>query len=305
MSVKHLSEDQTLSYALNTCNFQEMAEIESHLENCPECRARCDQAGKWAGLFGRREIFPVEEENLIRARNRLDAGLQKSPAQARKSLAAFLNIRIPSHIRTRHLAMAALLFIGGMLAGHYMRPGQTDPQTSLLAALQSGNPDFRIIRSETDPNQVEIRLRSMEEKAYRGDIRDPEIQKALAYSLISEERDNVRMQTLDMIQLASQNETTENALLNTLANDPNPGMRYRAVKLLKQFPVNDEMIDLLIRVLFQESNPGVRIQVTETLLRSGDPEVLPVLRKKAEKDEYVRYVLEAAETEKALSVSHD
>ena len=87
--------------------------------------------------------------------------------------------------------------------------------------------------------------------------------------------------------------------------DPNPGMRYRAIKLLKQLPLNSTMKDLLIRVLFHESNPGVRMLVAEKLLHSGDQEILPILEQRAEKDEYVQYVLDAEKARETVSVSRD
>lgn len=110
---------------------------------------------------------------------------------------------------------------------------------------------------------------------------------------------------MKMIQNVSHNETVEEALLHTLASDPNPGLRYRAIKLLKQFPLNEGMKRLLIRVLFQDLNPGVRIRVTEKLIQSDDPEIQLLLRKRAEKDEYVRYVLEAEKSSRPLNISRE
>ncbi|MFC1569738.1 HEAT repeat domain-containing protein [bacterium] len=305
---QHIIQERFLAYLMNELSFEEMAEIESHIEQCQDCRIHCGEMEKWINLISQDEVFEIDKESLIRARNRFAGTFQEQALKKLKK--GFWNsiIRyIPSHIETKRLAMAMAIFIGGLFLGRYVWPTfYGTPTQDILAALQtSPSGTYQIIPSVTDPDQVEFRLRNYQEKTFQGNIQDPEIQTALAYTLMTEERDNVRLRTMDMIQSVSQNETLETALLHTLINDPNPGMRYRAIKLLSQLPINSNMKNLLVRVLVRESNPGVRMQAAEKLLQSQDPDVIPILEQRAKKDEYVQYVLESANTRQALSVSHE
>ena len=111
---------------------------------------------------------------------------------------------------------------------------------SLLRSAPAGS--VQVIPSSSTPGQVEFRFRQQNETTVEGSVHDPQVQTALAYALMNEEKENLRIRTMDLIQPVSQNETVEGALLHTLTEDPNPGMRYRAIKLLQQLPLNSKMI---------------------------------------------------------------
>jgi len=307
MSTEHLSENKIMAYLMEEASLQDITDIELHLENCEACRNQVRDTERMIRLFHEDTLFDSEENALIRARNRLENRLHAG--RARKHDGGFfqrLFAAIPSHIETRQLAAAVLFTVIGIFIGHHFHPPfQTGNRTDLLSALKDAPAGtVRVIPSGTDQD-VQFHFRNTEESTYRGRISDPEIQTALAYTLLSSNEENLRIRSMDLIQTVSHNETVESALLHTLINDPNPGMRYRAIKLLSRLPINSNMKNLLVRVLFRESNPGVRMQAAEKLLQSQDPDVLPILEQRAKKDEYIQYVLEAADTRKALEVSHE
>ncbi|MBN2105216.1 HEAT repeat domain-containing protein [bacterium] len=307
MSNPHINEEQLFLYLIHELSFQEMADIEYHLDRCDECRIRSMQMKQWLGLFHQESLYHTENESLIRARNRFKALLGKQAAKKRTQFFEAILSRIPSRIETKRLVTAMCFLIAGIFVGHYFWPiGFRASNRALLTELASASAgSFRIIPSETHPDRIEIRFLNQNEKRIQGEIQDPDIQTLLAYALMTDERDNLRLRSMDMIQTVSHNETVEEALLHTLANDPNPGLRYRAIKLLKHFPINDKMKSLLIRVLFQDTNPGIRIQVTEKLIQSNDPEIQSILEKRAEKDEYIQYVLDAEKSRQALNVRRE
>lgn len=307
MSKKHIPEEQLFNYIMNDLPLEKCADIENHLELCTECRNHKTRMTRYLQLLKNESIYEADEDALIRSRNRLATKMEISTKKLSKWHPNRILSKIPSHIETRRLVWAAIIFTGGLCIGRFFWPVSVNRSNSDLLATLSSTPaeNYRIIQSSTNPAEVEVYLKSIEEQTLRANINDPDIQTALAYALLNEKNDNSRFQTMDLIRFVSQNETVEAALLETLANDPNPGLRYRAIKLLKHFPLNEKMKNLLIRVLFQDTNPGVRIQVTEKLIQSNDPDVMPLLKKRAEKDEYVQYVLDAADTKQALSISHD
>jgi len=308
MEKNHITQEKIFLYLTNELSVQEMANIEDHLEVCEPCRNRSLQMTQWIQIFNQESLYNTEDEPLIRARNRLKSQLQKNAVQKRR--AGFLEtlfLRIPSYIETRWLVTAACFMIGGVLIGHYFWPKwQGTSNEALITELASAKAgSIRIIPSETHPDHIEIRFLNQNENKVRGEVQDPDIQTLLAYTLMTDERDHLRLRLMDMIQTVSHNETVEEALLHTLVNDPNPGLRYRAIKLLKQFPINDKMKQLLIRVLFQDANPGVRIQVTEKLIQCSDPKIQSILKKRAEKDEYVQYILDSQKSKQTLNVSRE
>jgi hypothetical protein len=308
MLKQHPTEEHLFSYLMEELSLSEMADIESHLENCPDCQKQMEQLEAWRQIFSNESHYDPEPDSLIRSRNRFEVFMQQRPVKKRKSrFWEKLGLLIPSHIETRQLATAILFMVLGVFAGRTLWPERpAQPAADLLSMLRSAPAgSIQVIPSAVNPGQVEFRFRQLNETAYEGSVHDPQIQTALAYALVNEEKENVRMRTLDLIQPVSQNETVESALLHTLTNDPNPGMRYRAIKLLLQLPLNSKMKELLIRALFQESNPGVRMLVAEKLLNSADPEVRPILEQRAEKDEYIQYVLDAENAREVVSVNRD
>jgi hypothetical protein len=308
MLKQHPTEEHLFSYVMEELSLSEMADIESHLENCPGCQKQIEQLETWRRVFSDESHYDPEPDSLIRSRNRFEVLLQQRPVKKRKSrIWEKLGLIIPSHIETRQLATAVLFMAVGIFAGRMLWPEKpSQPAADLLGMLRSAPAgSVQVIPSAVNPGQVEFRFRQLNETAYEGSVHDPQIQTALAYALMNEEKENLRLRTLDLIQPVSQNDTVEGALLHTLTDDPNPGMRYRAIKLLQQLPLNSKMKELLIRVLFQESNPGVRMLVAEKLLNSTDPEVRPILEQRAEKDEYIQYVLDAENARERVSLSHD
>ena len=307
MLKQHPTEESLFAYVMEELSLSEMADIESHLDNCSHCQEQIKQLQRWQQIFSDESHYDPEADSLIRSRNRFEVFIQQKPVNKRKFVFwKNLGQLIPSHIETRRFAAAVLFMALGLFAGRTLWPEKPRSSPDLLSLLRSAPAgSVQVIPSASTPGQVEFRFRLLNETTVEGSVHDPEVQTALAYALMNEEKENLRIRTMDLIQPVSQNETVEGALLHTLTDDPNPGMRYRAIKLLQQLPLNSKMKELLIRVLFQESNPGVRMLVAEKLLNSKDPQVRPILEQRAEKDEYVQYVLDAENARERVSVSHD
>ena len=77
----------------------------------------------------------------------------------------------------------------------------------------------------------------------------------------------------------------------TLENDKNPGIRLKAIKLLKRLPMNESVKNILIQTLFHDSNTGVQVEAADALHDLEDPDVIPLLEKNAQENEYTKSLL--------------
>ena len=127
----------------------------------------------------------------------------------------------------------------------------------------------------------------------------------LSYALVNEPRDNIRLKTVGLLKESVIDENVYQALIHALEKDKNPGVRLKAIKLLKALPINEKVKEILISTLFQDTNPGVRIEAANVLSQVGDPNIRPILQKKASEDEYISTLVTKTDDENRVSISRE
>ena len=217
-----------------------------------------------------------------------------------------ITIRIP----VRQVAMAAIVFIIGLTIGRVTFKYNTREDLSsreAIRSLQSAVPigQFELVPSAENPDDVEIRFQTIQERRLIGSLQDPEVQFALSYALVNAPQDNIRLKSLGLLQPSSDDESVHRALIHAVEKDENPGVRLKALKLLKTLPVSEGIKNILISSLFQDPNAGIRVEAAKTLSGLEDPTVLPLLEKKAGEDDYIRALIAKISENKPVSLSRE
>ena len=108
---------------------------------------------------------------------------------------------------------------------------------------------------------------------------------------MNDPRDNVRLKMVKLLETTAREVEVQGALIHALEKDKNPGVRMKAIKLLKTLPINESIKNILMKALFRETNSGIRREAADALNLLDDPEIRPVLEKRAIEDEYTRSLI--------------
>jgi len=311
MKLNHLKPDQILLYLLNELSTRERKAIDDHLSTCQKCKTLLEREGEFIQQLRNQPYQEPENSILTRCRDRLNNQLKeevnlKNQKKPLFNIGEILTIRIP----IKQLAAATIIFLLGLVFGRFLPdPGvdQNASSTDALSALQSSMlvSNFQIIPSPEKSNHVEIRFHTLQEKSLRGRLNDPDIQYVLSYALVNESRDNIRLKTVGLLKESVLDENVYQALIHALEKDKNPGVRLKAIKLLKPLPINEKVKEILISTLFQDTNSGVRIEAANVLSQVGDPNIRPILQKKASEDEYISTLVPKKDDDNTVSISRE
>ena len=306
---QHIESDTLLLYVLNELSKDERMTVNSHCKTCRDCHQQLEKEFQLQHIIQNQPRFIPDDATLTRNRNILHHHIQKVTAESKRFrwMPRFNNDHV-FWIPIRRLAPAACIFILGIALGRFWSRAESmreqDAQTA-LSTLISATPvsALRVLPETGQKDEIEIRFRAPEEMRLTGKREDPDIQSALAYAFVNEPRDNVRLQTIALLDTVSQNQTVQNALIRSLETDGNPGIRLKAIKILKSLPMNEKIKKILIFSLFQDPNSGVRVEAAKALHRLPDPDIPAILAERAKDDAYARALLAKTLGKNALSVS--
>ena len=311
MKKNHLKPDQILLYLLNELSPGKRKAVDHHLSTCQICKTLLEREGEFIHQLRNQPHQEPEYGILTRCRERLDDRLReqvniKNQKKPWFNIGEIFTIRIP----IKQLAAATIIFLLGLVFGRFLPdPGidQNGSSADALSALQSSMlvSNFQIIPSPDKSNHVEIRFHALQAKSLQGELNDPDIQYVLSYALVNEPRDNIRLKTVGLLKESVIDENVYQALIHALEKDKNPGVRLKAIKLLKALPINEKVKEILISTLFQDTNPGVRIEAANVLSQVGDPNIRPILQKKASEDEYISTLVTKTDDENRVSISRE
>lgn len=306
----HISQEKILLYLLHEMEKDELKNTEIHFRTCPQCKNEMERVRSFMAMVKGGALTPGESvlarnRQQLRLRVRQEA-MDKAQGKFRRRIKDIINIRIP----VRQLAAAAIVFILGLALGNVMS-GRMNPLTNetgqALSVLQSAMPvgDFHVRDSDEFPGQVEILFKAVNDQRVVGEVSDPDVQFALAYALVNAPRDNIRLQSINLLRPQLLQTSVETALLHAVEKDDNPGIRLKAMKLLQTLPVNNRIKDILLSALFHDTNNGIRIEAANALSQVDDESILPILQKKAEDDDYIQTLLQRMQRNQPVSLEHE
>ena len=295
MKEKHIHAKKLLLFILDELHQDDKAGIAAHLKDCETCTRRLeDQKAIVRQIESYPRLMPAEpllKFLRLKLRNRL-----MKPA-ARKSLTdRFIefaeSLQRPSPV-LRWAVSGAFLLIG-VFIGRLPFDPQQDQTMNAVVALNSAPvvTNFHVEPSIEKDYHVEIRFSAVQDFILRGDLNNPDIQYALAYALVNDQRDDIRLQTVELLENSEYTESVQSALLHAVERDDNPGVRLKAMRLLKNLPLNESVKQILISALFKDPIAGIQREAADALTRFDSQDVLSALQRKAKDDEYMNFLIQ-------------
>ncbi len=282
--------------------------LEDHLQNCAECREEFENLLKFYSKS--KNEFPVNDEFLSDARRELRKSLYEENERKSFSRNIFDELKL-FFSKNYAYAFASISFLViGFLAGYlifsqnenadqnFMKYGNSSKlisQNDEAILSDTKISDFRFIDSDASDGEIEFSFYAVKPMQIKGNINDESIQKLLAYSLMNQDNDGIKLRTIGAIssQPKSQIEKDDrikDALISTLKNDQNAGVRREALLALEKFDYDEKVKDVILSVLSNDENPGLRIAAIKILnsrtehKNNLDDEIIKVLENKSEND---------------------
>jgi hypothetical protein len=299
---------------------EEGARLDDHLLSCTSCR---DEAEAYSKLFSAIEEHApgVPMEDLVGARERLletlpQGGARRKGAHIRRTSGRWIAWFHPGTATARAGAAAGLLGFGLLLGYFFFSPGQgASGLPGLLDPFRNRDLSITSVRFEhSDPqsNSVILSFNVAREVRLEGDLDDPEIQRVLAYALISEDNPGVRLRAVNALGAESRpDQETTAALIGAMKTDPNPAVRHQALLALSSYPSTGEIKQAFAEVLLQDKNARLRIEAIDALQSAVDkgarldPDLVQELGRKLVDDEnsYIRRKARSFLTEAGYSAN--
>ncbi len=275
--------------------------LEQHLVTCAECRQFFEEAKNTMRLLDHKIQLAPTDFQLNASRSELHQRLllltlPRFQKNWKTKLWQIVSLDFAPALR---LATAVALLVIGIFAGKFIfstsKSGFKFSQQQLSEVLTSNASNIESIEYSPSTRQVSIRMNTLKDVTIQGDVEQPEIQKLLAQTLITEDRPNMRLKTVRALEKTrSLDVSVITSLSELLAKEENPGVRLKAVKLLTSIPISSTIKEILTQVLMQvlmnDSNAAIRIEAFNGLNRIDNGAVAPAVFSAAKKDssDYIR-----------------
>lgn len=259
-------------------SFDEEEIVETHLENCAECRAALARERQLHAAFDSVEIEP-SAALLRECRDDLRVRLGQTARRASQTDAGSvphvgwwdkvvdtLASRASGREWLKPLGAVALLAVGFFGARLVPSNGGAFGAMSLTGPGAS-----RVRYVETVPNgRIQIVLDETRQRTITGALDDQNI-RALLLSAAKDPADpGLRVESVDILNSRAQAADVRGALLYALRHDQNAGVRLKALEGLKSFAQQPEVRNALAEVLLNDENPGLRTQAVDLLTADSD-----------------------------------
>ena len=280
------------------CAAEEIKLLNQHLTDCSRCRLESAQAKRLIEAMEAQELPEVDPEWLKSARNQLTAHLETA---GKKPMVFSINwerigrfMRLPAV----QVAYTVVLLLVGVGIGKFecssspvtipqIKTGQMaaaeSEQENILQLLREGS--LRNVDMEVLPDdEVQVSFQGTRDYQVRGRTEEKDIQELLAYILLNEKNDGLRMKTVETLSGRTDSLAAQ-MLLYSLLNDSNAGLRLKTIRSLRRFPTTPQLRDAYMKVLMTDDNPAVRIEAMEALREFiGEETVRDVVNISAAKD---------------------
>ncbi|NOZ62691.1 MAG: hypothetical protein GXO74_13550 [Calditrichaeota bacterium] len=279
---------------------REQDDLQKHIDSCDECRRERELARQFCEQLSGKEVIRVSDELLRQSRDALFHRVRMAARYGarREWLERLRHIVVLDFRPQWQMAIAlGLLGVGILLGAKFFRhPARLNPALLEQIARQGeAVQQIENVSFDQRKNQVVVRYQTVQRHSLQGNPNDPQIQRLLIQTLISDSRPNLRLRSVNALQdTKSFDQRVLDALIEVLENDDNSGVRLKAIKILNSIPWSESvqvaLTRVFIKVLLQEKNSAVRIQAIDGLERIRHKDAVSVLHKAAEKDsnDYVR-----------------
>lgn len=272
--------------------------VESHLAECPACRAELARHRKFLELLDEREA--TESAGLlVQCRSELGSALRQQAAaeaahgagwrgwhRALGYLQDLSQVHIPFRVPVGAMALVALGFVMARYTPEKFGGVRAALAAPLFSSVRSVEPDAS--------GQVQIAVDEVRRHVVSGTLQDPQIQALLLNGVTDGSNPNVRLKSIQILHETPANTTdaeqVRQALLGALEHDPNAGVRLKALDGLKQFAGDAPVREALANVLQKDDDAGVRMQAIDLLAAHHDDSLVGVLQNVVQKEDnsYVR-----------------
>ena len=289
--------------------------MQEHLQSCESCRAELAELRQMHSFLEKNQSA-VPDPLLLEARTQLRSALRKERGKHSfwqewtSSLGEWWR---EMKVTPQYAAALAgiFTFVIGVIVGSSVlikpssenvavvheepgeKKGNGDELLSTADFPGSGSDiaNVRFIDSDSTDGEVEISFDAVKQVKLKRSINDPVIQKVLTYAVLKEQNPGVRLKAVNAIGAQQEQKKPDpllkTALISALKFDKNAGVRKEALDILQKYPIDEETKAAFLQVLLRDDNPGMRVAAMKYLEAqdSVDPEVLSVLRDKAQTDQ--------------------
>lgn len=275
--------------------FEQEERLETHLEQCTECRLALERERKLFAAFDGIAVEP--SASLLRqCRAELAARMEADPGsppvrhgwweQFTQALTG------TGRFALRPAGALAMLVLGFGLARlmpaflNSPDPGIVNQVRDVQASVDGqvrivldetrqrtvyGRPDDQRIRglllqAAKDPSDAGLRQASLAVLNDRAEV--PDIRQALLYALQNDQNAGVRLNAMHGLKAFAAEPDVRGVLSHTLLSDPNPGVRMQAIDLLTEGSasvMDRQVIGALQQLMMSEDNPYLRQRSQQVL----------------------------------------
>ncbi|HLJ88636.1 MAG TPA: HEAT repeat domain-containing protein [Candidatus Angelobacter sp.] len=237
--------------------------MEQHIRQCPAC----DQELRSAMAFkGTMSVLPAHEvpPNLLAAsRMKLQEALEEAEQSRGWSRFAFDITGWMHQIKLAPALSLALLitgFFGGTLTTYrIVGSHQAAPAPIKPAAAEANIAAVESIVQDASTNRVSIKYDTLHPQVAEGSANDPLIQRLLLVAARNNRDSGLRLDSIDLLAKAPEDNGVREALIYALRYDKNPGVRLKTLDALKGYVKDDVHVrDAVLESLMHDTNPGVR-----------------------------------------------
>lgn len=273
-------------------SFDEEEQLESHLDDCPACRAEVKRFKSLQSALDDQES-EVPPALLVQFRRNLRATIAGIGAAPRPSgITGWLQKLMPQvHFGAPVQSIGAIALVALGFFGAKSLP--TD--RNALKSMSVAGPVYERVR-EVEPNgtsgQVQIVVEQVSRRTLSGGMSDEPIRRLLLAAARESNDPGVRVESLDVLKGSCSQMDVRDALLQALQHDANPGVRLKALEALRTSASDENVRKTLARVLLTDSNDGIRTQAIDLLTAKSnkEPALIGVLQQLMVKEDnsYVR-----------------
>ncbi len=257
--------------------------LREHIAGCEECQKEESRLREFQRMLSSSMPDAVDQGLLREAREQLHRSLtivQGSGSVLDRARDFLLGGLRPG---LRLATIGSATFIVGMAVsyGIFHRAAQNsslqDIQNgSIIAAGDSRISNVRFLNADGSNGDVEFTFETVRPVRMKGNIRDPQIEKVLAYAILNEDNPGVRLQSINAVaaQRPGDNEVKK-ALISALRIDKNAGVRRESLRALQNFPMDNDIKDAILYVLNHDGNPGMRVAAINLLDSLRERSVIP------------------------------
>ncbi len=317
MSTHHPTRKEFVLYLTSEMERAESSRIQTHMQNCPTCRAEVNRMRAVLEPYADRPAASIESERLYRSRRAISDRIQPQTRQR-------TGIMVPTRLWGPAVQMATavvILLLGMWIGRQTVSPSGGISMEGLLTAtttVQKQNqqiyPRFASVEKLTvDPETglIEIRYHTINDITLQARTGDPQINQLLQHTMLREQSPALRYRAVKATQqVIKQSKAKEPVLIQgliaVLEQEKNPGIRLLALRILKMMPLASDIKSVLIYILRREKNPALRIEAFDALKaqsESIDDFTDILVTAQQDSNSYIRYQAEQLlKEEEALAI---